>query len=431
MTDLTKVFASALCLTMILAGAIFSAAAQESRARVTFTQDILPILQEHCQLCHRPGGDNVAGMVAPMSFMSYKETRPWARAIARKVQTREMPPWFATPQQDGLFENERRLSEKEIATVLEWVRTGATRGRPQDAPKPIVFPETDGWLTGLPDLIVSMSESYFVPDELDDQYINFVSEAITEEDLPEDRWLRAIEWRGGSDVVHHIVGAASVEAADGSTQRFELGSIAPGEEGTLFQPGYGKLLRKGSRIHFNMHYHKEAGPGTGTWDQSMVGFRFWDPVKDPPIVHPVFRNGVSNGQFEIPPGHGNWEVGAARTFDTATTILSMHPHMHLRGKDAKYTAFYPDGTQEVLIDIPAFDFNWQLDYSYKEPKKVPAGTRIEFTAHFDNSPENIYNPDASIPMGWGGPTTMEMMIGYISYCDTEPHPVGEDAPSQE
>jgi hypothetical protein len=134
----------------------------------------------------------------------------------------------------------------------------------------------------------------------------------------------------------------------------------------------------------------------------------------------VQRTGISHLGFEIPPNHPDWEVGAAMTFSEDPTILSLHPHMHLRGKDGRYIAFYPDGRSEELLSVPAFDFNWQLDYTFAKPKEVPAGTRVEFTAHYDNSPSNLYNPDPSIPMGWGGPTTMEMMIGYISFCNTKP-----------
>lgn len=388
---------------------------------VTFTRDVLPILQENCQSCHRHGGDNISGMVAPMSLMTYAETRPWAKAIARAVETGKMPPWFAPEEFSGVFHNERRLTDDEVETIVAWVATGARRGNPADAPPALVFEEDGGWFTGTPELIVKMPEPYWVADELEDQYVNFVTDPLPEEDLPDDRWLRAIEWRGDSEAVHHIVGSYSVMQEDGEwSERHELGSIAPGEEGTLYPEGYGKLLKKGARIHFNMHYHKEPGIGTGLWDQSMVGFRFWDAETDPPVVFPVERNGITNFTFEIPPGHANWEVGAARIFDTDTTILALHPHMHLRGKDAKYVAYYPDGTQEVLLEVPEFDFNWQLDYSYAEPKRVPAGTRVEFTVHYDNSVNNPYNPDPTIPMIWGGPTTMEMMIGYISYCETNP-----------
>jgi len=387
--------------------------------RPTFTKDILPVLQENCIQCHRHGGDNVSGMVAPMSLTTYQEVRPWAKAIMKAVTTRTMPPWFASEKYNGLFHNERRLEQADIDTIVRWVETGAARGNPADAPEPIEFDNTSGWMTGEPHLIVKMPEPYFVEDDVDDLYVNFVTDPIPAEDLPEDRWLRSIEWRGGSEVVHHIVGSAVIENEDGEEIRFELGSIAPGEEATDYPEGYGKLLRAGSKIRFNMHYHKEPGPGTGMYDQSMVSFRFWNE-NDPPVRHAVERDGISNFVFEIPPGHPHWAVGSARTFEEDTILLAFHPHMHLRGKDAKYVAVYPDGTRETLLEVPEFDFNWQLDYSYEKPKKIPAGTRIEFTAHYDNSPENIYNPDPTIPMVWGGPTTMEMMIGYVSYTASEP-----------
>ncbi len=402
----------------LVAGALcFGAQAED---KVTFTKDVLPILQENCVKCHRPGGDNVAGMVAPMSLMTYEEVRPWAKAVAKAVADKKMPPWFATPKFHGLFENERVLTETQIKTITAWSETGAARGNPQDAPTPVKFEDTGGWLTGTPDLIVKMPKPYFVADDIEDIYSNFVTEPLTDEQLPKDRWLRSIEWRGDSDVVHHIVGAASVKDDKGDTLTYELESIAPGEEGTVFSEGYGKLLPKGSKIHFAMHYHKEAGPGTGVWDQSMVSFRFWDEEKDPKVRFAVARSGISNFTFEIPPNHGAWPVGAAMTFEEDSTILSLHPHMHLRGKDARYTAYYPDGKVEELLWVPSFDFNWQLDYTYAQPKKVPAGTRVEFTAHYDNSTDNLYNPDPNISMQWGGPTTMEMMIGYISYCNTAP-----------
>ena len=369
----TKSYLMGLALLLALCTCATGALAADQSTPVTFTKDVLPILQEHCQTCHRPGGDNVAGMVAPMSLMTYAETRPWAKAIARNVQSGKMPPWFASEEQNGVFHNERTLPKEHIETLVAWVNTGTKRGRPNDAPAPIEFHGSDGWLAGTPDLVVTLPEPYFVPDDADDLYVTFVTEPLTAEELPYDRWLKAIEWRGDSEVVHHMVGSATVPGPDGVDQRFELGSIAPGEEATEFPEGYGKLLRKGSKIHFNMHYHKEAGPGTGKWDQSTVGFQFWDEADDPPVVHPVHRNGITNRFFEIPPGHPAWEVGASRTFDADTTILSLHPHMHLRGKDARYVAFYPDGTQETLLDVPYFDFNWQLDYSFNEPKLVPAG----------------------------------------------------------
>jgi hypothetical protein len=392
----------------------------QAAERLTFTKDVLPILQASCVTCHRHGGDNISGMVAPMSLMTYEEVRPWAKAIVKAVTSKQMPPWFASEAYHGVFANQRTLTQAEIDVISAWVESGAARGNPSDAPAPVEFPENDGWFAGKPDLVVRMPEPYFVEDDVEDLYVNFVSEPLSETDLPNDRWLRSIEWRGDSDVVHHIVGSASVKNEEGETLSYELGSIAPGEEASIYPEGYGKLLPKGSRIRFSMHYHKETGPGTGKYDQSMVGFRFWDEETDPKIKHAVQRSGISNHSFEIPPQHSSWPVGAAMTFEEDSTILALHPHMHLRGQDARYIAYYPDGTTEELLWVPEFDFNWQLDYTYSEPKKVPAGTRVEFTVHYNNSPENVSNPDPTIPMVWGGPTTMEMMIGYISFTNSEP-----------
>ncbi|MFP6584352.1 MAG: c-type cytochrome [Candidatus Hydrogenedentota bacterium] len=406
--------------TVCAAGTTANAAERE---RITFSKDVMPIIQENCVRCHRSGGDNISGMVAPMSLMTYQEVRPWAKSIAKAVATKKMPPWFATEASHGVFSNERGLTPEEIETIVSWVQSGVVRGNPSDMPEPVTFESDGGWLTGVPDLIVRMPEAYFVEDDVEDLYQSFTTAPISRDLIPKNTWLKAIEWRGDSEVVHHIVGSAAVEGEmneNGLPKRYSLGSIAPGEEGTLFPEGHGIMLPVDSKIHFNMHYHKEAGPGTGRMDQSMVGFQFWDEEKDPEIIHPVSRNGISHRWFEIPPGVPSWEVGASKTFTVDTNIMSLHPHMHLRGKDAKYIAYYPDGTQETLVTVPNFDFNWQLDYFYAEPKQVPAGTRVEFTVHYDNSADNEYNPDHTIPMSWGGPTTSEMMIGYISYTNTEP-----------
>lgn len=412
---------SALLLTAAMIATFgFSAEAADDdapSADVTFTRDVLPILQQNCQTCHRPGGDNYTGMVAPMSLMTYEETRPWAKSIAKEVGERTMPPWHASGEFKGVFSNERSLTDAQIQTIQKWVATGARHGRPEDAPAPVVFPDFNGWRIGEPDLIVTFEEPYHVADEVEDLYVT-ISARITEEQLPEDRWVKAIEWKGGSSVVHHIVGSAVPPGAATRAQGgYGLGSIAPGEEPMMFPDGYAKVLLKGSKLIFSMHYHKEPGPGTAVDDISMVAFKFYP--KDAKIKHFVDHGAIGNSGFEIPPNHPNWKVGAARTFEEDTTLLALHPHMHLRGKNAKYVAFYPDGTQETLLEVPKWDFNWQTDYSFKVPKKLPAGTRVEYTAHFDNSSDNPANPDPSIPVRFGGPTTDEMMLGYVTSADSE------------
>ena len=394
-------------LTGIVVAALLSSTAviaddDAPAGRITFTKDVLPILQQNCQVCHRPSGLNMGGMVAPMAFMTYEEVRPWAKSIATAVEAREMPPWHATHEFHGVFYNERTLAEKDIATLTRWVKTGAARGRPEDAPEPVVFPS--GEWSFEPDLVITMPEPYFVTDDVEDLYVEFEVE-ITKEMLPEPRWIHMSEAKSGSSAVHHIIARP-------------LGGLAPGGGHAIYPEGYGLLIEPGDTLTFDMHYHKEPGPGTGVWDQSSVAAKFHTE----PVLHPVTTRPIGNNGFEIPPDHPNWEVGASLIFPKATTILRYAPHMHLRGKDMKYTAFYPDGTTEVLLDVPSFDFNWQTSYFYGEPKKLPAGTRIEVIAHFDNSAEKAewanFNSERSIR--FGGPTTDEMMLGWMSWADTEP-----------
>ena len=188
---------------LVVAGTMPAFAADE---RITFTKDILPILQENCQDCHRPAGKNMSGMIAPMSLMTYQEVRPWAKAIARVSTSREMPPWDAAPQHHGEFSNENTLTEAQIATIVAWVEQRAPRGNPTDAPEPKVFPE--GWSMGEPDIVMSFPEPFFVEDDVQDLYHN-VTFTIPEDKVSEDKWIKAIEFQPGSEVVHHIIAYVS------------------------------------------------------------------------------------------------------------------------------------------------------------------------------------------------------------------------------
>ncbi len=412
-----RVFQSILCCfgVSLFCGAL-GAWADDAPAPPTFNKDVLPILQSKCQNCHRPTGLNMGGMVAPMPLMSYQDVRPWVKSILKQVSSKQMPPWHASPEFHGIFINERALSDLQTQTIIRWAESGAPEGRSEEAPAPLVFSSTE-WSFGQPDLVLRMPQPYFVKDEVDDQYINFTTE-ISEKDMPEDRYIQAQEFRASGPVVHHIIGYAIAPGASaGQGDRGMIGGIAPGNEPDSYPEGYGVLLKKGTKIVFAMHYHKQPGPGTGVWDQSMVAFKFHTK----PVAHRVIIDPIGNHDFEIPPGHPNWEVGSARVFEKDTTILDLMPHMHLRGKDAKYVAFYPDGTQETLLYVPQYDFNWQTSYEFKEPKKIPAGTRIEVTMHFNNSTSNKANPDPTKSIRFGGPTTDEMMLGWLTYTTTEPN----------
>ncbi len=399
------------------------AAESVNTGKVTFYKDILPILQENCQSCHRSIGMNAGGMVAPMSLTTFKEVRPWAKSIVKQVQAKTMPPWHADEAFHGVFDNERTLSDGAIAAITRWVNTGARPGNPNDAPPDRVWveEESDGWSIGKPDLIISM-EPYFVKDDVEDLNINFET-VLTDLELPEDTWVQAIEYKAGSEVVHHICNTATAPKArsdlDESLRSNGLGCIAPGSDARGAKEGYGSFLPKNATIIWGMHYHKEAGPGTGLWDQSQMAFIF----NKTPVYHQTQLQIIEGGNgFEIPPNHPNWMVGAARTFKEPTTILGYLPHMHFRGNAAEYRAFYPDGSNELLLRVPRYDYNWQTLYRYGEPKEVPAGTRVEVTMWYSNTEEKSeasgFNFNRAVK--YGGPTTDEMMNGWIDFTNTIP-----------
>jgi len=417
-------------IAMGMLGAVVAAgfaSADDAAGRVTFTKDILPILQENCQTCHRPSGQNMSGMVAPMSLMTYEEARPWAKAIAAAVADKKMPPWHASEEQHGIFGNERTLTAEEIATIQAWVQQNAPRGNPQDAPAPVEFKA--GWFIGEPDVELSFPEPFLVKDEVQDLYHN-IDVKLTAEQLPADKWVKAVEFRPGSEVVHHIIAYASAPTAkqvkaDAENEtdeeflrdRVMIGGLAPGTDPGYYPEGYAFPLKKDSTVTFAMHYHKEAGPGTAVLDNSVMALQF----SDQPPAHEMKITNMAHGAFEVPPNTKDWYVVGAETFDKDILLVNLFPHMHLRGQWSRYTAFYPDGTSEVLLETPKYDFNWQEYYYYKTPKQIPAGTRIEFEMKFDNSPEKgaYAGFDSTVPVHFGGPTTEEMDLGWYTYANVD------------
>jgi hypothetical protein len=383
----------------------------------TFYADVIPILQENCQVCHMENGQNLGGMVAPVAFTSYETTKEWAPRIARAVRTRQMPPWDAALAHKGDFSNERVLEDSEIATLLAWAQSGTLAGDPADAPRPREFnTATSGWSIGEPDLIVQLNEPYLVADDVEDLYINFDVE-ITAEQLPEDRWIKAVEFRAGSSAVHHVIANP-------------IGGIAPGVEARVFPDGYGTVLRKGTKVSFNMHYHKEPGAGTAVWDQTSVAIVFYEPGEI--IEHVVEGNDLGMFRFEIPANDPNYSFHSEFTFEQDANILWMLPHMHLRGKAALYEITLPGGEKETLLDVPTYDFNWQHTYALAEPVFAPAGTKIDLTLWWDNSAANPNNPNPNRAVRFGRPTTDEMGFGFLSYTQVEPRrfvagePIPED-----
>jgi len=368
--------------------------------KVTFYQDVLPILQESCQACHRDNGANLGGMVAPMAFNSYEDVRPWAKAIADNVAAKKMPPWHASPDQHGQFANERTLTQDQIDTIVAWVKSGAAKGNPKDAPERKEWPQSDGWSIGKPDIVLNMvEEPFFVGDDVEDQYEYFKS-TITKDMLPEPRWIKAIEFRPGSKVVHHIIATP-------------LGGIAPGNDPTVFPDGMGRLLRPDTEVTWQMHYHKESGPGTGVYDNSQAAIVLYP--KDAQINHVLRDEALGRFDFVVPAGDPNYSIQTEFTFDEDSKIVSLLPHMHVRGKSAKYEAFYPDGRSKVLLDVPQYDFNWQTTYRFKDFEMMPKGTKLVLTTAWDNSVANPNNPDPTKNVTFGEPTTAEMSFGFMNY----------------
>jgi hypothetical protein len=384
------------CLSALVAGFCVPAMAEGAP---TFHKDVLPILQESCQICHRDSGANFGGMYAPMAFTDYRSVRPWAKAIAKNVSDRTMPPWDADPMHDGEFENERTISQEAIDTLVSWVEGGAKRGNPAEGPEPKIWPATDGWQIGEPDFVIRMNEPFLVEDDVEDLYQSFYT-LITEDMLSEPRWLKASETRPGSGAVHHIVA-------------YPLGGLVPGGDPKVMPEGVSTLLMPGTQVYWSLHYHKEAGPGTAVWDQSEIAVKLYP--KDAKITHIQRGAGLANWTFKIPAGHPAYPVYAETTLKEDVLLLNYMPHMHLRGSAAKFEAFYPDGTNEVLLNIPNYDFNWQTTYQYKEPKFIPGGTRIKLTSVFDNSADNPSNPDPTIDVVFGEPTTSEMVKSPIEF----------------
>jgi len=368
----------------------------------TFYADVLPILQQNCQICHQEAGANMGGMVAPWPLVSYEDAATRAGRIANAVKRGYMPPWSASPIHNGTFDNERGLADEEKATIIAWAEAGAPAGDPADAPPAPDFltatAATGGWTLGEPDLILSFDEPYCLTDDINDIYVD-IPVRITEDMLPEDRWISSVEYRNGP-AVHHIVGGVA--------------GLVPGREPRPEEEGYGRVLEAGPRtINFNMHFNKPTGPGTALCTDIQAGIRF---KPDGEVIR--FVTGGDNLRirgFKIPAGASSYSASMEYTFEEDVELRSFMPHMHLRGKAALYEITYPDGQHEILLHVPDYDFNWQHTYFFKDRPIIPAGSVLRLTLWWDNSENNPANPDPTVDVVWGGPTYMEMSQGYMNF----------------
>lgn len=379
-------------------------------AEVTYTGHIAAILNKSCVECHREGE------IAPFVLTSYEDVVGWAETIAEVIRDGRMPPWHADPQY-GTWANDCRLSDEEKQLVEDWVAAGAPEGNPADLPKPPSF--AVGWRLPRVDREIFMSD---VPAEIPAEGTVDYKYYSVDPGFTEDTWIQGAQCKAGNAaVVHHII--VFIRAPKGKQgglgngiAKGFLAATAPGAAPMLFADGMAKKVPAGSQLVFQMHYTPSGSPQK---DLSSIGLMFADPKT---VKHEVSTMAVETALLLIPPMMPNYPVTCWHTFRQDTDLLSLYPHMHVRGKSFRYEATYPDGTKEVLLDVPRYDFNWQQTYVFPQPKFIPKGTKMRCLAHYDNSPDNIANPDPKRIVHFGEQTYDEMLIGFM-----EAMPAGNSA----
>jgi hypothetical protein len=442
----TMVAVAAVC--AVSAGAAVHLQGQgASSVAPTFSKDVAPILYKNCTNCHRPGE------IAPMSLLTFQEARPWAKSIVTRVANGTMPPWHADPAH-GEFANDRRLTDGEKETLVKWVNAGAPEGDPSALPPQPKY--ADGWLIGEPDVVLSMQEDYPIPATGTIAYQYFQVPT----DFTEDKWVQGFEVRPGNRaVVHHVIVytrgtprpqperpagaqqgprptplftfAEGMDIPAGQTGGPELppdqrksagpndrpapkplgpsvGAYVPGNSMRLYADGTAIRLAAGATLVFQMHY---TPTGKATTDRTSIGLIF---AKAAPKTE-LRGMALINGGLHIPAGAPEHRVDAEMTINRDVTLWSMLPHTHVRGKRWEYQAIYPDGRSETILAVPKYDFDWQTDYVFKQPLKLPKGTKIHAVAWYDNSTANKSNPDPTKDVWWGDQTWEEMMFTGMTF----------------
>ena len=399
-------------------GTMLFAAKNAQPSVPTFYRDVLPILQQHCQSCHRPGE------IAPMSFVTYEQTRPFALAIRQAVAAKKMPPWFADPC-CGHFANDPSLTPQQIATVSSWADGGAPVGSAQDAPPPPHW--VQGWNISKPDAVVRMPRLVSIPKHGAVEY----TYEIVPTGFTRDKWVQMSEVRPSArDHVHHAVvyirpphsswlrhaplgvpftASSLANPEDRRGAEFTTADLllvyAPGSSPDRWPDGLAKLIPAGSDLVFQMHYTTNGHAAT---DQTRIGMVF---TKEPPRRR-VLTLQMNRHGLMIPPHADNFEVEAQGTLPNNCTLLNFFPHMHLRGKRFEYNLIHSDGQIETLLKVN-WDFYWQLSYKLVQPRFMKAGTRLQAIAWYDNSAHNPHNPDPNATVVWGEQTWNEMMVGFF------------------
>ncbi len=367
---------------------------------VTYSNQIARIFQNNCEECHRDGE------IAPFSLTSYDDAVGWGDMIAEVVKEQRMPPWHANPAH-GKFENDRSLSEEDKQLIYQWVENGCPEGDQSQLPEPKSY--VAGWsMSKEPDQVFEMRETAFdVPAEAGPEGVEYQNFWVDTK-FKEDKWVTYSETKPGNRaIVHHIIVYVHPGGRN-SKENIFFSAYVPGLRPDELPPGYAKKIPAGSWLRFQVHYTPIGSPQT---DLSSVGFVYTEADK---VEREIHTSEAGNAKFVIQPFKDNQTFTAkSPAAPVDMTLLSMSPHMHLRGKSFKYEAEYPDGTSEVLLDVPAYDFNWQTRYLLAEPKRLPQGTRMLCTATYDNSENNLANPDPAQEVRWGDQSWDEMLLGYF------------------
>ena len=385
----------------------------------TFTKDIAPIFQEKCESCHRPDS------IAPMSLQNYAETRPWVRSIRSRVEARQMPPWHID-RTVGVqkFKNDRSLSDEQIATIVKWIDNGAPQGDPKDMPKPVQWPDGQGWNFAAqfgqkePDLIIR-STPFTMPAVSQDAW----DKRVTPSGLTEPRWVRAIEIRPnsvkGRKITHHAIAYLQQEDADtaaaaagGAASGGLFMEWAVGKQGEMQRADTGKLLLPGSSFRWDIHY---SAAGEEITSNVEMGIYFYPKGQEPKFRTSLSLVPAALGSMDIRPNSLSMSEGFT-VLRQAARIESFQPHMHLRGKAMQVTAILPTGQQQVLSYVGNFDFNWMTSYQYADDVAplLPKGTILKVTAWHDNTSAKKSNPDPNQWVGWGDRTVDEMAHAWIN-----------------
>jgi mono/diheme cytochrome c family protein len=460
MSRVVSVVLAGLAFALVVSSSTVRSAEAPTVAVPTFAKDIAPIVYNHCAQCHRPGE------VAPMALLSYEDVRPWAKAIKSKVVSREMPPWGADSSQSLKMRNDPSLSQAQIDTIVAWVDGGAPKGSDADLPPPPTF--ATGWTHGAePDYVLEMPVEYEIPAEGELGVQMFYSKIP----FTEDRFAEVLELRPGNRAVVHHAGLFVVDIPEGTTivegrligpdgkiigDRGSAGlprtngmglpgsskllSWVPGRGVDRHRPNVGKRIPAGKYLNWQVHYNPTGKPEK---DRTRLGIWF----NKQPVTHEVLirqagdplatdKGGLSLYRAEgkeieytanegstrrrgatpnIPPYVENWEIVGITPVVEDITLYYMSPHMHLRGKSLKWVVTYPDGRDQVILNVPKFDFNWQFNYELEEPLCIPAGSKIVGIGVYDNSPKNRWNPAPHLPVYWSEQSWDEMYQAFTEY----------------